>query len=146
VMRPRLGFVARTVFGVLVFAFAAAGLGVLALARQHAHAGPETRDNPELATLFASDQADRMPAGGKPIDWASVNQRDRVREARVKALYEAGELRTGKDYHRGAMVLQHASQPEDYLLAHEFCVVALAKGERDARWLAAATEDRFLMT
>jgi hypothetical protein len=31
------------------------------------------------------------------------------------------------------------------LLAHEFCVVALAKGERSARWLAAATEDRYLM-
>lgn len=43
------------------------------------------------------------------------------------------------------MVLQHASRPEDYLLAHEFCVVALAKGEKSARWLAAATEDRFLM-
>jgi hypothetical protein len=43
------------------------------------------------------------------------------------------------------MVLQHASQPDDYLLAHEFCVAALARGERDARWLAAATEDRFLM-
>jgi hypothetical protein len=34
---------------------------------------------------------------------------------------------------------------EDFLLAHEFCVVALAKGEKEARWLAAATEDRFLM-
>ena len=43
------------------------------------------------------------------------------------------------------MILQHASRPEDYLLAHEFCVVALAKGERSARWLAAATEDRYLM-
>jgi len=29
--------------------------------------------------------------------------------------------------------------------AHEFCVVAVSKGDRDARWLAAATEDRDLM-
>ena len=43
------------------------------------------------------------------------------------------------------MVLQHGDSPEDYLLAHEFCVVALGKGEREARWLTAATEDRFLM-
>jgi hypothetical protein len=43
------------------------------------------------------------------------------------------------------MLLQHAHQPDDYLLAHEFCVAALSKGEREARWLAAATEDRFLM-
>jgi hypothetical protein len=59
-------------------------------------------------------------------------------------MYEAGEIRTGGDYHRAAMILQHADKPEDYLLAHEFCVAALAKGERNARWLAAASEDRFL--
>jgi hypothetical protein len=145
-MRPRPGLVAGTTFGVLIFTIAAAGLGVLAFARQHTHAGPEARDNPELARLFEADQADRMPEGGKAVDWTSVGPRDREREARVKALHEAGDLRTGKDYHRAAMVLQHASTPEDYLLAHEFCVVALAKGERDARWLAAATEDRLLMT
>ena len=86
-----------------------------------------------------------MPVEGKPIDWSVVLPRDRKREARVKALYEAGTLRTGKDYIRVAMVLQHASRPEDYLLAHELCMVAMSKGERDARWLAAATEDRYLM-
>jgi hypothetical protein len=43
------------------------------------------------------------------------------------------------------MVLQHASQPDDFLLAHEFCVVAISKGEERAKWLAAATEDRYLM-
>jgi hypothetical protein len=102
-------------------------------------------DSPELAELYQVDQADRMPAGGKPIDWQVVSPRDRQREARVKALYQAGQIHTGKDYYRAAMVLQHAGAPDDYLLAHEFCVVALAKGERNARWLAAATEDRFLM-
>jgi hypothetical protein len=46
------------------------------------------------------------------------------------------------------MILQHGSTPEDYLLAHEFCVVAIIKGKNDqaARWLAAASEDRFLMS
>jgi hypothetical protein len=86
-----------------------------------------------------------MPGEGKMIDWSVVAPRDRLRESRVKALYQSGFLHTGKDYHRAAMVLQHAHQADDYLLAHEFCVAALAKGEREARWLAAATEDRFLM-
>jgi hypothetical protein len=103
------------------------------------------QDSPELAQLYEQDQADRMPPGGKAIDWSVVGPRDKQRRARVYALYEAGELRTGKDFERAAMVLQHAEQPDEYLLAHEFCVVALSKGERDARWLAAATEDRFLM-
>jgi hypothetical protein len=43
------------------------------------------------------------------------------------------------------MILQHAGTPDDYLLAHELCVVALGHGEARAKWLAAATEDRFLM-
>jgi hypothetical protein len=54
-------------------------------------------------------------------------------------------LNTGADYYHAAMILQHAGEPEDYLLAHEFCIVAVSKGNRNAFWLAAATEDRFLM-
>ena len=44
------------------------------------------------------------------------------------------------------MILQHGRDIDDYLLAHEFCVVALSKGERRANWLSGATEDRFLMS
>jgi hypothetical protein len=132
--------------GILTASVVAKGLGGQdpRPAGQGSRAGWD-RDLTELATTYQEDQADRMPRGGKPVDWSVVAPRDRRREARVKALYQAGELRTGKDFYRAAMVLQHASQPEDYLLAHEFCAVALAKGEQSARWLAAATEDRFLM-
>lgn len=103
------------------------------------------RDLDELARIYDEDQGDRMPRGGKPIDWSVIGPRDRDRETRVKELYEAGSLRTGKDFYRAAMVLQHASRPEDYLLAHEFCLAALARGDQASRWLAAATEDRYLM-
>jgi hypothetical protein len=49
------------------------------------------------------------------------------------------------------LILQHPLTPEDYLLAHELCVVAISKGNPnagalDARELAAATEGRFLMS
>jgi len=117
----------------------------MVIAQPNVAAPPAPSDNPELSRLYDEDQADRKPGEGKPIDWSVVGPRDRHRESRVKALYESGALRTGKDYYRAAMVLQHAHQPEDFLLADEFCVAALAKGEREARWLAAATEDRFLM-
>jgi len=130
---------------VLIGGLAGGGLGRLALASRGDPADSTPKDSPELARLFEEDQADRMPGAGKAIDWSVVGPRDKQRRARVYALYEAGELRTGKDFQRAAMVLQHAEKPDEYLLAHEFCVVALSKGERDARWLAAATEDRFLM-
>jgi hypothetical protein len=138
-------FVAGAAFGALVTTIAMSGIGQLAGAPPQSPSDAVQKDSAELAKLYDEDQADRLPKDGKPIDWTVVAPRDRQREARVKALYEKGAVRTGKDFNRAAMVLQHASKPEDYLLAHEFCVAALAKGERDARWLAAATEDRFLM-
>jgi hypothetical protein len=144
-MASRPGFLASLVLGVLIGALASGGLGRLALASRGDPSEPPPKDNPELARLYDEDQADRMPGEGKPIDWSVVGPRDKKRRARVYALYETGEIRTGKDFQRAAMVLQHAEKPDEYLLAHEFCVVALSKGERDARWLAAATEDRFLM-
>lgn len=103
------------------------------------------KDNEELARLYREDQSDRTSKDGKPIDWNAVDARDKTREKRVKELYAGNQLRTGADYYHVAMVLQHASTPEDYLLAHELCVVAISKGDERAKWLAAASEDRFLM-
>ena len=100
-------------------------------------------DNAELARMFEEDQADRRP-GPNGIDWAAVKPRDDARLARTKELYAAGALQTGPDWLHAALILQHSEQSDDYLLAHEMCVAALAAGERNARWLAAATEDRFL--
>src|SRR5262249_29330526 len=101
-------------------------------------------DREELVKMFDEDQADRAPDN---VDWSVVLRRDRARLARVKELFTSGGLQTGEDFHRAAMILQHGSEPEDQLLAHEFCVAALALGKVDdaTKWLAAASEDRFLM-
>jgi hypothetical protein len=105
------------------------------------------KDNEELVRLYREDQADRAPASAKDIDWSVVGPRDKARLSRVKELYLQNNLHTGADYYRAAMILQHGDTPEDFLLAHEFCVVAIVKGknDKDTRWLAAASEDRFLM-
>jgi hypothetical protein len=103
------------------------------------------KDNADLQRLYNEDQADRTPPAGKSIDWAIVGPRDHAREARVLEMYRTGALKTGHDYHNAAMVLQHANEADRQLLGHELCIVAIAKGELDARWLCAATEDRFLM-
>jgi len=144
-MRCGFGFIAGVLAGGLCGAVAVSGIGGSAAARQQESATPIPPDYAELARLCEQDQADRSPVGGGPIDWAVVAPNDRRREARVKALYESGKLHTGPDYRRAAMVLQHAERPEQILLGHEFCLVALAKGDQEARWLAAASEDRFLM-
>jgi len=103
------------------------------------------RDNPELTRLMDEDQADRMPPAGKPIDWTVVSPRDEARLKRVKELYLQNQVQTGNDYSNAALILQHSNTPEDYLLAHELCVVAISK-QRGVESLAAASEDRFLMS
>lgn len=99
----------------------------------------------ELARMFAEDQGDRTPQPAGPIDWDVVGPRDSVRLARVKQMCRSQRLSTGMDHYHAAMILQHAQEPEDYLLAHELCIVAVGKGVEQAKWLAAASEDRSLM-
>ena len=104
-------------------------------------------DNAELKHLYDEDQADRQPAyAGKPVDIPALARRDDERERRVKELYAADQLRTGPDYYNAAMILQHAMTPDDFLLCHDLCVVAIGKGEPRAKWLAAASMDRFLVS
>jgi hypothetical protein len=105
------------------------------------------KDNQELKSLCAQDQSDRTPAKGKPIDWANVGPHDQARLKRVKEFYRQNLLKTANDYDCAATVLQHGQAPEDFLLAHEFWVVAISMGKNDRETLAmaASSEDRFLM-
>jgi hypothetical protein len=118
--------------------------GITPLTSAQVPSTPAT-DNPELARLMDEDRADRIP-GAKSIDWKIVGPRDVARIKRVKELYTQNQLKTGGDYYHAAMILQHSDIADDYLLAHELCVAAISKGDKRGKWLAAASEDRFLMT
>ena len=117
----------------------------LSLPSTAAQSPSATKDNPELTRLMDEGQADRTPPAGKPIDWKVVGPRDDARLKRVKELYLRNQLRTGNDYFNAALILQHSETPEDYLLAHELCVVAISL-KHGIESLAAASEDRFLMS
>ncbi len=108
-------------------------------------AGGGMADNDELRRLFQEDQSDRTPRPGDSINWSVVGPRDQARRARAHELYLASQLRTGADFFRAAMIFQHGQQPEDYLLSHELSIVAACKCESAGKWLAASSEDRFLM-
>ena len=112
--------------------------------RAQASANQSLKDNEELKRLHDEDQSDRTPTD---VDWAIVSPRDKARLSRVKELYLQNRLQTASDYYHSAMILQHGDAPEDFLLAHEFCVIAISKGKNDkeAKWLGASSEDRFLM-
>jgi hypothetical protein len=103
----------------------------------------EPADSAELKQIYEADQQDReAPVGG--VDWKAVGPRDAARRKRVRDLIDQAAVRTGKDYERAAMVFQHGDTPEDILFAHVLAVTALGKGNTAARWLAAASLDRYL--
>ena len=103
----------------------------------------EVPDNAEMAQIFADDQAARQ---GGSIDWEVVGREDAARAARTRELLDAGELRTGNDFWAAAFIFQHGGEAEDYLLAHVMAVHAVSLGSERARWIAAATLDRYLQT
>lgn len=105
-------------------------------------------DNPEMAAILAADQAIRQDvaailAGGTEA-LVRVYNEDALRRKQVKALLDAGTLRTGADFYAAALVYQHGDTAKDYLIAHSLAVAALSEGSTEARWLAAATLDRYL--
>jgi hypothetical protein len=100
-------------------------------------------DSAELMQIYEADQKDRETAVGK-VNWKVVGPRDAARRKRVRELIAQGGVRSGKDYERAAMVFQHGDTPEDILFAHVLAVTALGEGNAGARWLAAASLDRYL--
>lgn len=126
-----------------VVALAVVTLGAVAAAVVRAQSKSLT-DNAELTRMCQEDQDDRKP-GLRGIDWTVVKPRDDARLARTRELYASGALHTGADWFHAALILQHADEPDDYLLAHEMSVAAAVLGYEQAKWLVAAAEDRFLM-
>lgn len=105
-------------------------------------AGKDQKDNAALQAMYDADQSARS---GKTIDWSKLGPEDAKRRTEVHRMLEAGEVRTANDYWHAAMVFQHGQAADDYLLAHVLAVDAISLGSKDARWLSAATLDRYLL-
>lgn len=67
-----------------------------------------------------------------------------VRKAMLRAMLGAGQVKTGEDFKEAAFVFQHGNSPEDCLFAHVLSLEALSRGDGTAKFIAAATLDRYL--
>ena len=105
-----------------------------------------TTANVEMASIYEDDQKARQNGPATRADWDAIGTADKVRRERVAALLAAGALHTPDDYRKAAFVFQHGEQSDDYLLAHTLALVAVAKGDQGAAWIAAATLDRYLQS
>jgi len=103
--------------------------------------------NAELIQIYEDDQADRAVASYEQIDWSKVTPRDVARRKRVDEIIAAGGARAADDYYHAAMVYQHGDAVAEIQRAHDLAVqaVALDPTYDQAKWLAAASEDRKLM-
>ena len=102
-------------------------------------------NNAELQKMRDEDQADRTD----PIDQAKMARMeadDSVHLIRTLELIEEGAVKTGHDMHNAATVLQHGATPENYRLAHELTIAAIALGDTTARWLVSRSYDRLLLS
>lgn len=100
----------------------------------------------EIATLYRADQAERCPhpAHGTPA-YRALRERDAARRARVREILRGKKALTRLSRYRAAMILQHGDEIEDIALAHTLARAAADAGYAPARWLAAASLDRWLM-
>jgi hypothetical protein len=101
-------------------------------------------NNAELQTLRDADQADRED----PIDRAKMERmtvNDPLRRERTLRLIAEGVPVTGRDFHNAATVLQHGQSPNDFKLAHELTIAALALGDSSAVEMLARSYDRLLL-
>ena len=105
--------------------------------------------NPQLLRLAIQDQSDRGNDlfSGKRVKTPqdlNVPKRDAERQAEVRTLLSEGKVQTGRDYYFAGLIFQHSESSDNLLLAHVLAVTSLAKGDKSAGWLAAATLDRYL--
>ncbi len=98
----------------------------------------------ELARLGDADQAIRVhpPA---VYDGPGLMEADLTRRIRVAELFAAGCLTTASDYGTAALIFQHGTAPEHYLLALVFASRAVELGDASERELVAKAADRYLV-
>lgn len=101
----------------------------------------------KLKDIYDQDQKERKnwKEWGKSISLEDVRKRDGERLRIVLAIIKNKELVDGIDYYHAAMVLQHGDIAKHYKLANKLCAKAIKLGVEKAKWLYAATFDRYLL-
>jgi hypothetical protein len=109
--------------------------------------GVDMPSSAEMLAIFDEDQKVRQNFA--TIDEKAretISRSDKERRTRTAALLNGGALHSGADFRRAAFVFQHGDTPDDFLFAHTLALVALAKGDADGAWIAAASLDRYLQS
>ena len=101
---------------------------------------PDAAASSRMAQIFNEDQDARKTTN---IDWEKVAVQDEARRKETLKLLNAGRLSSGADYYYAAFVFQHGNCSEHYQLANLLADQAIKRNYPAARWIYAATYDRW---
>jgi TPR repeat protein len=101
---------------------------------------------PELLALFEADRQDHrhIRMAGTP-EYDAMRARDADRRERARVLLATSPDLDPADLYHAAWLLNHGETPEDAEQAFRLAERASAGGHLEARWLSAASYDRWCM-
>ncbi len=101
--------------------------------------------NKTLKQLFDQDQSDRENLSPTPEELNQEFKRDGLRRGKAQKMIDEGLLINPEDYYHAAFIFQHGITADDFLKANGLAKKALEMGYEKARWIFAATRDRYLI-
>lgn len=96
-----------------------------------------------MAQLFSADQAARQLPVSDPL---KLKADDAARRVEVLEYIRNGQIRSAPDLVHAAFIFQHGDCSEHYRFANRLAQIAMQAGYSEARWIYAATFDRYLMS
>ena len=103
--------------------------------------------NIRLQQLHDADQQERyaLDKDNSEEAWDTITKNDVARRQIVEDMIKNNELVAPIDFYHAAMIFQHGSTLDDIWQAHTLAKKAAQLGYDKAKWLTAASYDRWLM-
>ncbi|HKG53202.1 MAG TPA: MFS transporter [Anaerolineales bacterium] len=100
----------------------------------------------DLVSLYKADKQERInQPRANTTEYKAMRARDLERRKCVMDIVAADELHTAEDYYYAAHIMNHGDTTEDAENAHRLALRSSELGYRPARWLAAASYERWQM-
>jgi hypothetical protein len=97
-----------------------------------------------IARLSAEDQAESQEEPANPVQAKARADRRRRRIRQAKALLSRGEFRDPRSYDHAALLFQHGTRADDFLVARELAMLASFR-RAVINGMPALAEDRYLV-
>lgn len=107
---------------------------------------PDAQTSERMKALFDADQSSRRVMMNQKELWPKLEEEDRARRVEVMKYLENGKLAAADDFYYAALIFQHGNCADHFKLSNQLAEKSMSLGNHDARWLYAASLDRYLMT